>query len=131
MTQEEFDNSILSEQILYDEIGMLADNHPSIIKDMEKYHQAKLKKLRVSDVVPSFPSNVEIFKWFQTQKFQKEQGEQEYTMIYEIDLPRILKAFTEHFPMHVSDVNSVSCKFFICSNTGGKCDICNKEQWNH
>lgn len=31
-------------------------------------------------------------------KFQKEQGEQEYTMIYEIDLPKILKAFTEQFP---------------------------------
>lgn len=44
-----------------------------------------------------FPTNVEIWIWWQTQKFQKEQGEQEYTMIYEIDLPKILKAFTEHF----------------------------------
>lgn len=49
-------------------------------------------------VIRSFPSNVEIWKWWQTQKFQKEQGEQEYTMIYEIDLPKILKAFTEQFP---------------------------------
>ena len=46
----------------------------------------------------SFPDNVEIRKWWQTQKFQKEQGEQEYTMIYEIDLPKILKAFVERFP---------------------------------
>jgi hypothetical protein len=42
------------------------------------------------------PSDQEIWRWWQTQKFQKEQGEQEYTMIYEIDLPKILKAFIEH-----------------------------------
>ena len=50
-----------------------------------------------TDVIRSFPDNVEIWKWWQTQKFQKEQGEQGYTMIYEIDLPKILKAFTEKF----------------------------------
>lgn len=50
-------------------------------------------------VIRSFPDNVEIWKWWQTQKFQKEQGEQEYTMIYEIDLPRILKAFVERFQL--------------------------------
>ena len=49
-------------------------------------------------VIRSFPDNIEIWKWWEAQKFQKEQGEQEYTMIYEIDLPKILKAFTEHFP---------------------------------
>ena len=43
------------------------------------------------------PSDEEIWRWWQTQKFQKEQGEQEYTMLYEIDLPKILKAFIEHF----------------------------------
>jgi hypothetical protein len=43
------------------------------------------------------PNNEEIWRWWQTQKFQKEQGEQEYTMLYEIDLPKILKAFIEHF----------------------------------
>jgi hypothetical protein len=53
---------------------------------------------RESAVNRSFPDDVEIWKWWQTQRFQKEQGEQEYTMIYEIDLPKILKAFTEKFP---------------------------------
>jgi hypothetical protein len=43
------------------------------------------------------PTDEEIWKWWQTQKFQKEQGEQEYTMLYEIDLPKILKAFIENF----------------------------------
>lgn len=42
------------------------------------------------------PSNEEIWRWWKTQKFQREQGEQEYTLLYEIDLPKILKAFTEH-----------------------------------
>jgi len=42
------------------------------------------------------PSDEEMWRWWQTQKFQKEQGEQEYTMLYEIDLPKILKSFTEH-----------------------------------
>lgn len=54
--------------------------------------------LRKTDVMRGFPDNVEIWKWWQTQTFQKEQGEQEYTMIYEIDLPKILKAFVERFP---------------------------------
>lgn len=44
-----------------------------------------------------FPDNLEIWKWWETQNFQKENGEQEYTMIYEIDLPKILKAFYEYF----------------------------------
>jgi hypothetical protein len=43
------------------------------------------------------PSDEETLRWWQTQDFQKEQGEQEYTMLYEIDLPKILKAFIEHF----------------------------------
>ena len=43
------------------------------------------------------PSDEEIWRWWQTQKFQKEKGEQEYTMLYEIDLPKILKAFIENF----------------------------------
>lgn len=42
------------------------------------------------------PSDEEIWKWWKTQKFQKEQGEQEYRMLYEIDLPKILKSFIEH-----------------------------------
>ena len=42
------------------------------------------------------PSDEEILRWWQTQKFQKAQGEQEYTMLYEIDLAKILKSFTEH-----------------------------------
>jgi hypothetical protein len=45
----------------------------------------------------NLPSYEDIWKWWKTQKFQKEQGEQEYTMLYEIDLPKILKAFIEHF----------------------------------
>ncbi len=56
-----------------------------------------LQNLQQCNVIRIFPDNVEIWKWWQTQKFQKEQGEQEYTMIYEIDLPKILKAFTEQF----------------------------------
>lgn len=40
-------------------------------------------------------SNQEIYKWFNTTKFQKERGEQEYTMIYELDLPKIIRAFLE------------------------------------
>lgn len=51
MTQEEFDKAPLLDQILYDETGMLVENHPSIAEAMDKYHQAKLKKLRVGDVI--------------------------------------------------------------------------------
>lgn len=42
-----------------------------------------------------FPSNPEIYRWINEKKFQKAQGEQEYMMLFEIDMPKILKAFTE------------------------------------
>lgn len=51
MTQEDFDKATLAEQILYDCTGMLAENHPSIIETMDKYHQAKLKLLNIGNVV--------------------------------------------------------------------------------
>jgi hypothetical protein len=54
-------------------------------------------KNNYSKVESAFPSDIDIWKWWKTKMFQKEQGEQEYTMIYEIDLPKILKAFNEDF----------------------------------
>ena len=53
MTQEEFDKAPLLDQILYDTTGMLVENHPSIAEAMDKYHQAKLKLLRLHDVSDS------------------------------------------------------------------------------
>lgn len=53
----------------------------------------KGKKLPIQNVMHRFPSNVEILEWWKKQNFQKEQGEQEYTMIFEIDLPKILTDF--------------------------------------
>lgn len=50
MTQEEFDKAPLLDQILYDETGILVENHPSIAEAMEEYHQAKLKLLGIGDV---------------------------------------------------------------------------------
>ena len=44
----------------------------------------------------------DIWKWWKTQNFQKEQGEQEYTMIYGIDLPKILKAFKNGEIKHIN-----------------------------
>ena len=35
----------------------------------------------------------DVWEWWGTQKFQKERGDQEYTMIYEIDLPKIIRAY--------------------------------------
>ena len=55
MTQEEFDTAPLLDQILYDETGMLVENHPDIAEAMEKYHQAKLKLLGLSIVGVSLP----------------------------------------------------------------------------
>jgi hypothetical protein len=68
-------------------------------EEEKKLNEAQNLALHKTDAIRSFPDDIEIRKWWQTQKFQKEQGEQEYTMIYEIDLPKILKAFTEHFKL--------------------------------
>jgi hypothetical protein len=70
------------------EVCILSDLHPGILTCNDV-----LKTQTPIDL----PSDEKIWRWWQTQKFQKEQGEQEYTMLYEIDLPKILKAFIEHF----------------------------------
>ena len=69
-----------------------------VIKMIEKSRETGLTAnyLILTTTPIELPSNEEIWRWWQTQKFQKEQGEQEYTMLYEIDLPKILKAFIEH-----------------------------------
>ena len=69
-----------------------------LTQKVEEIHTllAENEQLRLCSDMPRFPDNQEIWKWWKEQKFQKEHGEQEYTMIYEIDLPKILKAFTEH-----------------------------------
>lgn len=64
--------------------------------EYNKQEKEEQKALFIADIIHRFPDNHKIWKWWKEQKFQKEQGEQEYTMIYEIDLPKILKAFTEN-----------------------------------
>lgn len=33
--------------------------------------------------------------------------------------------------LRIHDVSGQVCQFFFCSNTGGKCDKCGKEQCQH
>lgn len=54
--------------------------------DANEYHPTKI-----------VPKTVNIWKWWKTQNFQMEDGEQEYKMLYEVDLPKILEAFTNDF----------------------------------
>lgn len=84
-----------------------------MFENYNKQEEAEQKALFIADVMQRFPDNPEIWKWWKTQKFQKEQGEQEYGMIYEIDLPKILKAFTEHF------LNDISKKSHSSRSVGG------------
>ena len=65
--------------------------------DLARFTYNSEDKILLSQIPIELPSDEDIWKWWKTQKFQKEQGEQEYTMLYEIDLPKILKAFIEHF----------------------------------
>ena len=71
-----------------------------VIEVFQKYgNMSAINARNIIDLSESIelPSDEEIWRWWQTQKFQKEQGEQEYRMLYEIDLPKILKSFIEHF----------------------------------
>ena len=56
----------------------------------------KDEREKITDVTHRLSSNPDILEWWKTQNFQKEQGEQGYMIIYEIDLPKILKAFSEY-----------------------------------
>lgn len=68
-----------------------------VCRDSDLYeHILTFEDILKTETPVELPSDEEIRRWWQTQKFQKEQGEQEYTMLYEIDLPKILKSFTEH-----------------------------------
>src|SRR5690606_32657330 len=37
-------------------------------------------------------SNSDIFSWLQSKKFQTEKGEQEYSMYFDVDMPKIIRA---------------------------------------
>jgi hypothetical protein len=76
-------------------IDELIKNHGIQANLYSEFEQAKEMEKEQRSI--NLPSYEDIWKWWKTQKFQKEQGEQEYTMLYEIDLPKILKAFIEHF----------------------------------
>jgi len=52
-----------------------------------------LNKHNVSGSLP----DAEIFLWLQKQKYQTEQGEQEYKMYFDVDMPKIIKAAIAHF----------------------------------
>ena len=73
-----------------------------IIEILERYEKMPFSRpSECADAILALPLDVpgdeEIWKWWKEQKFQRVRGEQEYIMIYEIDLPKILKSFTEHF----------------------------------
>ena len=59
MTQEEFDKATILEQILYDETGMLLENHKWIKDVVEKYHQAKVKENELLHSVSVSDSEIE------------------------------------------------------------------------
>lgn len=42
---------------------------------------------------------------------------------------RLIEILNEALRKH--NVSGQVCPFFICSNTGGRCDKCGKEQWQH
>ena len=78
-------------------IELSRDTHPEGRAYMERDEYDYSMDEVIDLLTPiELPNNEEIWRWWQTQKFQKEQGEQEYTMLYEIDLPKILKAFIEN-----------------------------------
>lgn len=105
----------------------------TMFENYNKQEEAEQKALFIADVMHRFPDNPEIWKWWKTQKFQKEQGEQEHTMIYEIDLPKILKAFTEHL-LNVGGQSEQLCRTFFPdgkTTSATKCQFCGKEKWEH
>ena len=51
----------------------------------------------VSTEPKKFPTDAEILTWLKEEKFQTEQGEQDYIMMFQIDMPRILKRFLGRF----------------------------------
>lgn len=52
-----------------------------MFKDYNEQEKVEQKALLIKNMMQNFPSNPEIWKWWKTQKFQREQGEQEYMMI--------------------------------------------------
>ena len=44
MTQDEFNKAPLLDQVLYDQTGLIASNHPSFAKAMEEYAKLKIEE---------------------------------------------------------------------------------------
>jgi hypothetical protein len=84
-----------------EQIMEILNSNDEYFKDDSSPALFPYKYSKVADAILALPLDVpsdeEIWKWWKEQKFQRVRGEQEYIMIYEIDLPKILKSFTEHF----------------------------------
>ncbi|MFS0489922.1 hypothetical protein [Leadbetterella byssophila] len=63
---------------------------------MQVWNECKSKENK------EFPSDQDIWDWWEMQNFQKEEGEQGYTMIFKIDLPKILKSFFDYFVINAN-----------------------------
>jgi len=67
----------------------------TIMLGADKYAEAKLNYVDLAGG-QRFPTNPEIFKWLSEQGYQTDSGEQEYTMMYELDMPKILGDFVKY-----------------------------------
>lgn len=85
-----------AEEILIENRIVLKDNNGElyfytditpnkVIEAMEEYHLFREKE----DVRREGKGAEEIYEWLKSQKYQTEQGEQEYKMYFDIDMPKI------------------------------------------
>ncbi|MCP4649730.1 MAG: hypothetical protein GY853_06575 [PVC group bacterium] len=70
--------------------------HP-VIKATVQKENANLTYAELGEV----PTNVQVFKWLKSQKYQTDMGDQEYRMYFDVDMPKILEDYfrwrKEHF----------------------------------
>lgn len=82
------------------------------------------------NLLQTFPSNPEIYKWIKDKRFQREQGDQEYMMLFEIDMPKILKAFVVDFlstlPEEKEEKSCMSCMHQFKSISKEPCNACSE-----
>ena len=81
--------------------------NPIVSTFIIKSNEEEIKyEYRVSDLItayhaqfqvtPSERESPEIFQWLKDQKYQKEHGDQEYMMYFDVDMPKILNDWVKH-----------------------------------
>lgn len=92
--------SLLKKRIEELEVLYKNSEKPSIQGTIYNQLSLELKKI-LSQSTPLIPEIKDIQLWLSKQSYQKEYGEQEYMMYYDVDIPKIIQDYISNLKLDI------------------------------